>query len=65
MTESDIHGLTARYGVGVQWQNGVFVWGFSGFGGVVRNPPPLSGTRKMMPLFCCDFINALPRFMND
>ena len=49
----------------VHWQIEVFVWGFSGFGGVVRNPPPLSGTRKMMPLFCCDFINALPRFMND
>ena len=41
VTKSDVLGLTARDGVGVQWQNGVFVWGFSGFGGVVRNPPPL------------------------
>ena len=33
------------------------VWGFSGFGGVVRNPPPFCGTLKFfaLALLVCEF----------
>lgn len=38
MTKSDVLGLTARDALAAN--GGVFVWGFSGFGGVVREPHP-------------------------
>ena len=41
MTKSDVLGLTARDCVDGQWHIVVFVWGFSGFGGVVRKPTSL------------------------